>query len=212
MNASVRDHRAMLRAVHATMGPTIRRRLGEFRRVPRSEYFYELAYCILTPQSSAHNADAVIRILRDRHFADAPFDPEPLLRDKAHYIRFHKTKAVRLLRLLSQFRDIDRSLHDGMAGVRLRDWLVQHVDGFGMKEATHFLRNIGKNDGLAILDRHILRQLVLSGVLTEVPASLTRNRYLEIEKKFVRFARTMQIPLDELDLLFWSLQTGEILK
>jgi thermostable 8-oxoguanine DNA glycosylase len=35
---------------------------------------------------------------------------------------------------------------------------------------------------------------------------------LELENQFHRFADTVGIPLDELDLLFWSMETGEILK
>jgi len=202
----------MLRAAYLERRHEIRDRLQEFRAVPREEYFFELVYCLLTPQSSARNANVVTGILRVRDFALRPFDPETILRNGSHYIRFHKTKSVRLLQMTTMFGEVDRQLHIGLSAEQLRQWLVDHVNGLGMKEATHFLRNIGKNDGLAILDRHILRHLMWSGVIPEVPTSLTKNRYREIEKKFDRFARTLKIRLDELDLLFWSLQTGEILK
>jgi N-glycosylase/DNA lyase len=88
---------------------------------------------------------------------------------------------------------------------------VRNVRGLGWKEASHFLRNIGWHD-LAILDRHILRNLVRHGVLRSVPATLTRSRYLAIERKFRQFAGAVGISMDELDLLFWSRATGEILK
>ena len=81
----------------------------------------------------------------------------------------------------------------------------------GWKEASHFLRNIGHRN-LAILDRHILRNLVRAGVLHRLPKTLTAKRYLLIEEKFKDFAERMDIPMDELDLLFWSMETGEILK
>jgi thermostable 8-oxoguanine DNA glycosylase len=35
---------------------------------------------------------------------------------------------------------------------------------------------------------------------------------MAIEEKFRRFAGEIDIPMDELDLLFWSRETGEILK
>jgi N-glycosylase/DNA lyase len=88
---------------------------------------------------------------------------------------------------------------------------VVNVKGMGWKEASHFLRNIGYRD-LAILDRHILRNLKLHGVIRSYPASLTPKRYLAIEKAFERFASAVGIPMDELDLLFWSRETGTILK
>ncbi|MFI5201154.1 MAG: DNA lyase, partial [Candidatus Kapaibacterium sp.] len=80
-----------------------------------------------------------------------------------------------------------------------------------MKEASHFLRNIGVR-GLAILDRHILKHLKRLGVIKLIPTSLTKKRYLEIEKRWKKFADRVGISIDELDLLFWSIETGEIRK
>ena len=94
---------------------------------------------------------------------------------------------------------------------RLRDWLVLNVKGLGWKEASHFLRNIGCRN-LAILDRHILRNLQRHRVIRSLPKTLTKKQYHTIEQKFARFAETVGISMDELDLLFWSRETGEILK
>jgi N-glycosylase/DNA lyase len=80
-----------------------------------------------------------------------------------------------------------------------------------MKEASHFLRNIGERN-LAILDRHIFKHLKRLGVIKEIPRSVTKRRYLEIEKKWHKYANKIGILLDELDLLFWSMETGEIRK
>jgi N-glycosylase/DNA lyase len=88
---------------------------------------------------------------------------------------------------------------------------VKNVKGLGWKESSHFLRNIGYRD-LAILDRHILKCLVRLSVLKNLPQTLTAKKYKEIEKIFLAFANEVGIPIDELDLLFWSLATGEILK
>jgi thermostable 8-oxoguanine DNA glycosylase len=41
--------------------------------------------------------------------------------------------------------------------------------GHGYKEAGHFLRNIGFDQDLAILDRHILKNLKKLGVIDSVP-------------------------------------------
>ena len=94
----------------------------------------------------------------------------------------------------------------------MREFLVNNVKGFGMKEASHFMRNIGLGKDLAILDRHILKNLKLYGVVDEIPNSLTQKKYLNIEAKFREFSEKIQIPMDELDLLFWSEETGEIFK
>ena len=91
----------------------------------------------------------------------------------------------------------------------VREEIVKNVKGLGYKEASHFLRNIGLGKDLAILDRHILRRLKSCGVLEEVPKSLTPKRYLEIEEKMRRFFKQVEIPLDHLDLLFFSMATGK---
>lgn len=207
-----RDDVAALRVLHAERAEIIRRRLREFAAVPPSEYFYELAYCLLTPQSSAANADAVVQELRRREFLGTGFDPESLLRDPRHYIRFHRVKARRLQEVRGYHAQIQQLVESSGNARERRDLLVARVNGFGMKEASHYLRNIGRNDGLAILDRHILRNLKRYGAIRTIPSSLTRKRYLALEKRFGDFASAIGIPIDELDLLFWSMETGEVRK
>ena len=200
-----------VRIEHAEKASAIRKRLDEFSAVRPEEYFYELTYCLLTPQSSAVNAAMAVGSLQRHGFEIRPIDPEPLLHQKDYYIRFHKTKATHLLAMKATFPRIAEKLASGSAGTELREWLVGNVKGMGWKEASHFLRNIGYRN-LAILDRHILKNLHRLGVVRRLPKSLTSRRYKLLEKKFHTFALQIGIPMDELDLLFWSIETGEILK
>ncbi len=197
---------------YAERRSAIRQRLNDFSEIRESHYFYELAFCILTPQSSAANAEQTIAELERDRFFEVGFDPTTYLRDPKHYIRFHNTKAKRLLTIRENFSDLLPNLTNPLlsAGEKRRAVLA-HVNGLGLKEASHFLRNIGVRS-LAILDRHILKHLVRLKVMPGIPKSLTTKRYLEIEKKWKRFAERIGIPLDELDLLFWSMETGEIRK
>jgi N-glycosylase/DNA lyase len=189
----------------------IKTRLEEFARVPREAYFYELAYCLLTPQSSAVNAERAIETLREADCFDQPEVSARILQTKAHYVRFHNTKARRLAEANAQSATLHSMLHKGLRAEDLRRWLVKHVHGLGWKEASHFLRNIGYRD-LAILDRHILKNLRVHNVIRKIPKTLTPKRYHAIEQQFRLFAREVGISMDELDLLFWSRETGEILK
>jgi len=97
--------------------------------------------------------------------------------------------------------------------VERRDWLAQEkqVKGLGYKEASHFLRNIGVK-GHAILDKHVMRCLAEIGVIDTAKPPATRRQYLEVEQQLVRFAREIRIDFDELDLVLWSMKTGEVLK
>jgi N-glycosylase/DNA lyase len=94
-----------------------------------------------------------------------------------------------------------------------RDWLARTRDikGLGYKESSHFLRNVGLR-GYAILDKHILRSLAEVGVIDSPAPPATRARYLATEERLRRFARDARIDFDELDLVLWSMKTGEILK
>jgi len=92
-----------------------------------------------------------------------------------------------------------------------REYLVKNIKGLGYKESSHFLRNIGYSD-YAILDKHILRSLEEFGVIKEIPKSLNKKKYLEIEEKMKLWSKEIKIPMDELDLVLWSRKTGEVLK
>jgi len=129
------------------------------------------------------------------------------------HVRFHNTKAQHIVHdrgLLNGSNILDQ-LGAFQDGRQMREWLVKNIKGFGYKEASHFLRNIGYLD-VAILDRHILKNLVKCGVIESLPKSLTPKKYLEIEEKMKKFADKINIPFPELDLLFWSEETGEIFK
>jgi len=213
---------------YASRKDEIRARLNEFADVDPSEWFYELCYCFLTPQTKAVHAVGAIEELRQLNFLETGVDATPVLRTPSRYIRFHNTKAKRLANLRSSWPDIERLLiSHNFASVRpfasspfrllaqhtrpLRNALCSQVDGVGMKEASHFLRNIGAR-GLAIIDRHLITNLVLFGVTPEPPSLSTPEKYQKIEEDFDTWCREVGIDMDEMDLLMWAMQTGYVLK
>lgn len=98
-------------------------------------------------------------------------------------------------------------------GLDRRDWLVKEkgIKGLGYKEASHFLRNIGFT-GYAILDKHVLNCLYELEIIDEPKPPNSRSRYLSIESDLKDFSRSLGIDFDEMDLVLWSIKTGEILK
>lgn len=190
----------------------IRRRLREYKAVPVSGYFYELLYCLMTPQSSAVNAAKAQRRFEEADLRNREIDPLPFLHTEEYYIRFHHSKARWITEMKRNYEMIEAVTVGPMTASEKREWFVRNVKGLSYKEATHFLRNIGRNEGLTILDRHIMKNLKRYGIIRSLPTSLTKKRYLQIERKFLRFAEETGITVDELDLLFWSAEAGEILK
>jgi len=134
-----------------------------------------------------------------------------------HRTRFHNHKAAFIVRARERFfpngtARLSESIDSFPSSKDVRAWLVREVHGLGLKEASHFLRNTGRGEDLAILDRHILRNLIRHGVLRRLPRTLTAKRYLEIEARMGQFSREVGIPMAALDLVFWSRETGEIFK
>ena len=198
---------------YASRRTEIEKRLHEFnemRKKSDKELFAELVFCILTPQSRARNCDkAVKELFESRAVFGKAGEIKKCLKTK---VRFHNTKARHIVRARGLLNNGGIKRHLRGDAAEMREWLVKNVYGLGYKEASHFLRNIGIGEELAILDRHILKNLVKYRVIKELPESMTRKRYLQIEECMKEFAENSGIPLAHLDLLFWSGETGEIFK
>lgn len=202
-----------LLSLYKQIRPQIESRLDEFRAVlernDNDEIFAELAFCLLTPQSNAHQCWIGLERLRERNllFCGAPEDMSPHL---VGCSRFHHTKSRNLCAARASLAELRKRLN--MPPPELRQWLVKNIRGMGWKEASHFLRNIGLGDDLAILDRHILRRLVEFGVIPAIPQSLSPSQYLDIEKKMRQWSASLNISLAHIDLLLWYQTKGELFK
>ncbi|MFH1552975.1 MAG: N-glycosylase/DNA lyase [Candidatus Omnitrophota bacterium] len=195
----------------------IKKRLKEFKAVwkaPDRKVFSELCFCICTPQSKAVYCDkAVAGLTRNGVlFKGTPHQ----IRAGLKAIRFPNNKAryiVKARKLFSAGRGFRVKKRIDTEDIpRARQWLAQNVTGIGLKEASHFLRNVGFGKDLAILDVHILRNMVKHRLIKNIPKNMTEKRYLFLEGKLREFSKKVNIPMDELDLLFWSRETGEIFK
>ncbi|MEW6556397.1 MAG: N-glycosylase/DNA lyase [Elusimicrobiota bacterium] len=196
----------------------IRLRLGDFKRVwekKDDEIFNELVFCLLTPQSKARTCwDVVVNLNKKGLLWNGDINH---IRNELVGVRFKNKKALYIVEARKLFSNngkivIKSKLKLFNDTYKLREWLVRNVKGLGFKEASHFLRNIGLGKNMAILDRHILKNLYLLGVIDEVPNSLSKKRYFEIENKMMKFASEINIPMNYLDLLLWYKETGDIFK
>ncbi len=189
----------------------IKQRLSEFKE--DKDLFTELVFCLCTPQSKARACDKAVKSLVFSKAIVNGNEGEIKKHLLAAGVRFHHNKARYIVGTRELFRKVDlkEKLRE-KDQFSLREWLVKNVKGIGMKEAGHFLRNVGLYEELTILDRHILKNLMKYGVVKRMPKTLTKKKYLSIEKKMKQFAQEINIPHAELDLLFWSQETGEIFK
>lgn len=194
-------------------------RLKDFKQIweqgTECDIFTELIFCIFTPQSKAKSCWTAVTNLRDKKLL---FNGSACsISKKINIVRFKNKKSEYTVNARKLFKSGDKiSIKSKISKFSIpfeaREWLVKNVKGLGYKEASHFLRNIGLGEKLAILDRHILKNLKLMGVINKIPSSLSRNQYLEIEKGLDKFAKKIKIPMSHLDLLLWCKETGEIFK
>ena len=196
----------------------IEARLLHFEKVGRmggKRLFEELFFCLLTPQSKARSCNRAVGELRERKLL-LDGSAKEIAALLASRTRFHNNKAGYIVEAREKFGKNGFALlaHATFSGTErhARDFFVKQVKGLGMKEASHYLRNVGRGKTLAILDRHILKNLAKQGAIEGVPKTLSAKRYLEIERRMEEFCAKAGIPLAHLDLLFWAEETEEIFK
>lgn len=190
----------------------IQNRKQEFlkNKEDKQKIFKELCFCLLTPQSKAISCWQAVEEIFNKGFpkCDKKIVQE-VLKSK---VRFYRNKSEYLYQLAKKIDFIYKIINTNLEPQILREILVREIKGLGLKEASHFLRNIGYSFDLAILDRHILKNLKELRVIKTIPKSLTTKKYLDIEQKFINFSKKIKIPLVDLDLLFWAKQTGVVFK
>ncbi|MFH0806904.1 MAG: DNA lyase [Elusimicrobiota bacterium] len=147
-------------------------RLNEFgcvlrkgaRKSAQKDIFPELCFCLFTPQSKAKSCWEAVSILKNNKLL---FSGEAQqISEHLNKVRFKNNKA----RYVTESRKIMGELHKRLLDPKeqantfeLRNWIVKNIKGIGYKEASHFLRNIGLGENLAILDRHILKNMKALG-------------------------------------------------
>lgn len=177
--------------------------------------FEELSFCIFTANTSAEMGlkavDAVRNVLINGNANE-------MTRRLEGIYRFNNVRPSHIVHTRNYLKDsLNFQLKNKIISFKnkdeLRDFfaLNRDIKGLGMKEASHFLRNIGFK-GYAILDKHIINSLHEFGVLKNNDKPRNYKEYLNIEQKFIDFSNEINIDINELDLLLWSRKNGRILK
>jgi len=205
--------------IYSSIKDGIENRLKEFSLVGENEteenLFSELAFCLLTPQSKAKMCWDSICTLKEKNALINGSEEEVL--ECLYGVRFKYKKSKYIVEVRELFKvdgkiSVKELIENGGTPFEIREWLVKNVKGMGHKEASHFLRNVGKGRDLAILDRHILKNMRLIGVIEKIPDSMPPKKYLELEGILRQFSDEIQIPMDHLDIVLWYKETKEIFK
>jgi len=197
-----------LEKVYNEINQDIKEKLKSFRKKNKRGIKMELVFCLLTPQSEAKKCWRAVKKIEKQKFPSE----EKIILKYLDGIRFKFKKANYVKQALENFDNTYRRIKREKDYFKLREYLVENIKGLGLKEASHFLRNIGKGDNFAILDRHILNCLKRYKVIKKIPGNISKKNYFKIENKMKNFSARLKIPISHLDFLFWYIEKGEIFK
>lgn len=205
-----------------------------FRRIKSSEeIFYDLCFCICSPQTTFKSNRKAIEKLTNWDFYEGCNITKTntwTLKDIENAIkpvRFYKNKAKYLIEAKKEFPQIlkivkgdcwietypkDKKLTEMDIRFLIRNWLVKNVKGLGMKTASHFLRNLGDTE-LAIIDTHIIKYMLEDSIgkdYTKEEFNITvkqmtnKKQYENLEQWFRNRAKRYKLTPAELDALIWQ--------
>ncbi|BFH74275.1 N-glycosylase/DNA lyase [Sulfurisphaera javensis] len=187
-------------------------RAEEFRlnnRAGEEVWFRELILCILTANSSFISAYKALNYLLD----DILFLEEKQIakRLKESGYRFYNLKAKYIAEIKKYYGYIKLKIKPiaDYSQEEARDFLYNNINGLGLKESSHFLRNVGYFD-LAIIDRHILKFLNEIGT-TSLKIKKPKDYYLA-ESLLKSISSNLNIQVGLLDLYIFFKQTNTIVK
>jgi len=193
----------------------VEERTREFQDVNRADsakWFEELTYCLLTAYSSASMGQRCVDALcgGDVLTKGSIEDVRACLRAQGH--RFADRRAEYIVAARTNASRLKEIIQGQPSSKAAREWLVGNIKGLGMKEASHFLRNVGYLD-LAIIDRHILSHMREHGLADEdAGKGIAKKHYLKYEATLVRVAKRLRMPVGKMDLYLWYKKTGSVMK
>jgi len=196
---------------NSSVAQQVNSRLREFREIHKKgnpEWFVELCFCLLTANTSAEMGLKMQKSLSYHDFAELP-QFELAKKMNALRCRFFNRRSE-FICLAREHKNIKGKVKSFSGEHEAREWLSQNVKGIGMKEASHFLRNVG-HENCAILDKHVLNLLAEHKII-ERPKSLSAKKYVEIENKLNELCELTGTTQGELDFYLWYQKTGKVLK
>ncbi len=188
----------------------VRERLEKFRSFEKLDdkfWFSELVFCILTANTSAEMGIKIQNSISPEEFASLSYEE---LRDRLKSLkyRFYNTRARYIYEnqiYAGRIKDTVKSLEKD----EKRNWLIKNIKGFGFKESSHFLRNVGFFD-YAIIDKHIFNLMREYNLTDDI--KINSKNYIILEGILRDLSKIFSMSLGELDLYLWYLKTGKVLK
>lgn len=203
----------------------IDKRINEFkelRNASNERLFLEMVFVILSSQSSAKKAwKAAKKLEKNKLILEGTKkDIENTL--SAFEIQQEKRKAEYIVNNRESLSQPSLTQPDNKLKIKnkiypenlekSRKWLAENIEGLSWKGASHFLRNIGYGDNFAIISRHILKTLYEYNIRDDIEPPKNYEEYKKDEETIRKLADKAELDIIKLDLVLWSMKTGEVFK
>jgi len=194
--------------------------------VSENRLWSELVFCILSANVSFELAKSVISVLHKKNYLDTAWllsrkNASTVLYNELREPNFHPKKKDGSLRRYRYPRKaelivkasqiiyrngltIKELLQNSASDFALRNQLANTVPGIGLKEASHFLRNVGYSDSLAIIDVHVFN-FCKDFLFNDSPNSRLQPQkdYFLLERVLQNFTSYHKLNLAIFDLAIW---------
>lgn len=201
--------------------------VANWERLSEEEFFFEIAVCIIGSQMVYEHSLAIANRLKETgllkeaaSYSAAEFHQkvgsvlaEPVSVETNNgcrkiYPRFKNRLALLISNTVNNIYGADLSVHGILASANspqnARKLLVEHVSGFGPKQASLFLRRVGYCAEMAVLDTHVLDYMKIAYGLEVKPATLSHlSKYEKLETKLKELAQDFGYSIGCVDLAMW---------
>src|SRR3989344_7299870 len=123
---------------------TVDSRMKEFNEMGKKsndELFKELCFCLMTANFSATGGIKIQNAIGDKFATMPEGELAKQLAILGH--RFPNMRAKFIVEARKHRNNIRKVLDSFSSDSERREWFAENVKGLGMKESSHFLRNIG---------------------------------------------------------------------
>jgi len=190
----------------------------DWKSMEEQELWHELCLCILSSNVPYEMAKSALVHLSSGNLLDytqiAHELAKPIYLPKKkdgsfRKYRFPNVRATNIVNagrfLSSEKNGITHILCRFDSDIETREFLIEHIPGIGLKEASHFLRNIKYSDSLAIIDSHIVTFLEETLLEENIPVrSINPRVYVMLEGIMRSIARNNGLNLSILDMAIWQ--------
>jgi N-glycosylase/DNA lyase len=127
--------------------------------------------------------------------------------------RFPKARAIDIVGAYAFLYIRNEGLHSILrtpsSDIEMRGFLAKNIHGVGLKQASHFLRNVNYSASLAIIDCHIIRFLSEKVLEESFSGPVTPKQYLEMEQIMIETSRRHGLNPALLDIAIWNHMRSE---